>query len=474
MPTIGEQLKQARETRKLTTKQAVQATRVRAHYIEAMEADDFSVMPSAAQARGFLRLYAESLGLDADELITQLRAESTPEAASSGPGENPSSLEVPIAAPETERPSEPAPAENPTPEPETEPELVPAPGPTPISQTIFNEIGFSLRERRELISLTLDEVERHTHVRKNTLEIMEAGIFDDLASPVQARGMLSAYARFLDMDSETVLLRYADALQARRLERQQAEPPKTPLTKRRPSLPIWLRRFISPDLIFGGSMVLMMLGLSIWGATRIFSNGQDTQTTPTAGPSISDVLLAAPAATEETAEAIPTSVDELGTSVPTLDPALVTPIETPLPTVASAVQITVIVLERAFLRVIVDGEVQQDGRVLPGAALTFDGSNRIEVLTGSGAAVQIIFNQRDFGLMGSFGEVVNRIYTVNGVETPTPTPSPTPSITPKPSRTPRPTVTSPPSHTPRPTSTPWPTVTTRPTSTMRPTLTVTP
>ncbi|MEP7319234.1 MAG: helix-turn-helix transcriptional regulator, partial [Panacibacter sp.] len=72
MPTIGEQLKQTREARKLTIKQVVQSTHLRAHYLQAMEKDDFSAMPSIAQARGFLRLYAEFLGLDAGILIETL------------------------------------------------------------------------------------------------------------------------------------------------------------------------------------------------------------------------------------------------------------------------------------------------------------------------------------------------------------------------------------------------------------------
>jgi cytoskeleton protein RodZ len=455
MPTIGEQIKQAREARKLTIKQAALATRISTHYLEAIEVDDLSAMPSNVQARGFLRLYIEFLGLNTDELIAHQQAGSTLETLLPATGENQAPLGPPAAALEAAPPSEAVPTENPSREPEPDLGPIPEPGPPPLSQAIFNEIGQSLRERRELISLTLDEVERHTHVRKHNVEMIEAGLFDELASPVQARGMLSAYASFLDMDAEAVLLRYADALQSRRLERQQALQPKASLSRRRFRLPIGLRRFISPDLIFGGGMILIMLGLSVWGATRIFSGGQDVQATPTtSGPSISDVLLASPVVALDSTEIIPTSLAEVGTLVPTNDEALGTETETPVPTVASAVQITVVVVDRTFLRVIVDGEVKQDGRVPPGAALTFDGNERIEVLTGSGTAVQIIFNQRDLGQMGNMGEVVNRIYTVNGVETPTPTASPTPSITPKPSRTLRPTLTSPPSRTPRPTRTP--------------------
>jgi transcriptional regulator with XRE-family HTH domain len=66
--TIGVRLKRAREERRLTIPQAASATRIRSHYLEALEKDDLSRVPSAAQARGFLRIYAEFLGLDPEDL----------------------------------------------------------------------------------------------------------------------------------------------------------------------------------------------------------------------------------------------------------------------------------------------------------------------------------------------------------------------------------------------------------------------
>ncbi|MFH1907224.1 MAG: hypothetical protein ABIL11_07575, partial [Chloroflexota bacterium] len=75
-----------------------------------------------------------------------------------------------------------------------------------------------------------------------------------------------------------------------------------------------------------------------------------------------------------------------------------------------------------------------------GSAYPFDGDDQIEVLTGDGSAVQIIYNQADLGVMGTFGEVVNRIYTPKNILNPTPTPKPTstatPRFTPIPSKTP--------------------------------------
>ncbi|MGE5249077.1 MAG: RodZ domain-containing protein [Bacteroidota bacterium] len=67
--TLGQQLKQARENKKLSLEEASEATHIRLHYLQALEADDFSVMPSSAQARGFLRNYAGFLGVDVEAVV---------------------------------------------------------------------------------------------------------------------------------------------------------------------------------------------------------------------------------------------------------------------------------------------------------------------------------------------------------------------------------------------------------------------
>ncbi|MCS6992622.1 MAG: DUF4115 domain-containing protein [Anaerolineales bacterium] len=449
MASIGERLKQARKARKLTLKQAVQATRIRSYYLEALEADDWTAIPSPVQARGFLRSYAEYLGLDFQELTG---SEATP-----GPL-SPSSETSQATAPEPPRTPRLPPATETEPPPPPAPPQPAADSPTPtgeptLSERILLEIGKTLRERRELLSLTLDEIERHTRIRRHHLEKIETGKFDDLPSPVQARGLLNAYANFLDLDADALLLRYAEALQIRRQERQAPVPTRKRRTT--PHLPFWFRQFLSADLVFGGGMILLLFGMAVWGAGRLFTNNRTaTEPTATEGPSISEVLLASPVSENTlTPEFQPTSVPELGTLAPTDAPpqslpATVTPFIEFAP--APGVQLTLLVAERTYLKVIVDGEVKQEGRVVPGAALKFEGKERIEVLTGSGAAIQVIYNQQNLGVLGSLGEVVNRIYTRNGVETPTPTPSPTGTATPRRSPTPTPTLTVTATNTPTP------------------------
>jgi transcriptional regulator with XRE-family HTH domain len=103
--TIGQRLKQIRLSRQISIEKAAEATRVRAHYLQALEADNYSAMSSAAQSRGFLRLYADFLGLDLESAMTELREGET------------------VGAP----PKTPAPASAiPTPEPVPAPQTPPA------------------------------------------------------------------------------------------------------------------------------------------------------------------------------------------------------------------------------------------------------------------------------------------------------------------------------------------------------------
>jgi hypothetical protein len=89
----------------------------------------------------------------------------------------------------------------------------------------------------------------------------------------------------------------------------------------------------------------------------------------------------------------------------------------------------------------VDGEVVFEGRSQPNATFVYEGNESVEVLTANGAGVRIAYNQQDMGLMGGFGEVVQRLYGARGILTPTVTPTslatatPTPTITPSPTQT---------------------------------------
>jgi cytoskeletal protein RodZ len=322
------------------------------------------------------------------------------------------------------------------------------------SQVIFANIGEALRQRREFLSLTLDEIERHTRVRQHYLRALEAGEFDHLPSSVQTRGMLNNYAHFLDMDVDAILLQFAEGLQIQRLERQPQlleKPPKPgakiPLKN---SLLSSLRRYLSMDILVGSGLILLLLVFAIWGTSRVIRLHSALAPQLTA-PSISYILVNTPEGV--TAAPLPTNEAGPAAVIPTAGETAVVTIPA---TGQGAVQVVVIAQESAWVRVVVDGKKQFEGRVTPGKAYPYDGNTQIEVLTGNGAAISILYNQGDLGPMGSFGEVVDRIYTANTILSPTATSTPSPTITPKPSITPRPSPTLRPSITPRRSPTPTP------------------
>jgi transcriptional regulator with XRE-family HTH domain len=74
MKTVGQILREARERKGLTVAQAVEGTRSKSQVIQQLEQDDFSRFPAPIYTRGFIKLYAEFLGLDASELISLYQA----------------------------------------------------------------------------------------------------------------------------------------------------------------------------------------------------------------------------------------------------------------------------------------------------------------------------------------------------------------------------------------------------------------
>ena len=70
---IGETLEAARSAASLDLAAVEERTKVRARYLRALEAERWDELPSSSYAKGFLRTYAELLGLDAEMLVDEYR-----------------------------------------------------------------------------------------------------------------------------------------------------------------------------------------------------------------------------------------------------------------------------------------------------------------------------------------------------------------------------------------------------------------
>jgi cytoskeletal protein RodZ len=71
---IGQQLKTAREEQKLTINEVSSAIRINKKYLQALEDENFLLIPSQVYAKGFLKAYAIYLKLDQKELVSEMLA----------------------------------------------------------------------------------------------------------------------------------------------------------------------------------------------------------------------------------------------------------------------------------------------------------------------------------------------------------------------------------------------------------------
>jgi len=74
MESIGQTLKAARERRQLSISDVVAATKMTSTFVCAIEADNFGALVAPIYARGFIKLYAEYVGLDPMPLLKQFSA----------------------------------------------------------------------------------------------------------------------------------------------------------------------------------------------------------------------------------------------------------------------------------------------------------------------------------------------------------------------------------------------------------------
>jgi cytoskeletal protein RodZ len=75
--SVGGQLRAAREAQGLSLGEIAERTRIPTRHLAAIENDDHQGLPAATYSSGFVKTYARMLGLEAQELAQQFRAELT-------------------------------------------------------------------------------------------------------------------------------------------------------------------------------------------------------------------------------------------------------------------------------------------------------------------------------------------------------------------------------------------------------------
>ena len=75
--SIGPYLLKARETQGLSLNQVASLTRIQSKFLQALENEEFQVLPEQVFTRGFVRTYARSLGLDEEDALRRFTESTT-------------------------------------------------------------------------------------------------------------------------------------------------------------------------------------------------------------------------------------------------------------------------------------------------------------------------------------------------------------------------------------------------------------
>lgn len=399
---IGKSLKKAREALGFELAHVSREIRIRDFYLEALENGEFDQLPSRAQVKGFIRSYARFLELDESNIFNAGKSDS--KTAEKNKSKSSTDSKETIES-----------------------------GAISLFEKQFIQLGKELRERREGLELSLSEISEQTHIGKRYLQWIEEGQHSAFPSPTQARGMLNNYASFLGLEKEALNLfgkAIQDEFESKKI-RNESLPPASIKEKKRFRMPRWLRRYLSADILVGIGLTSTLAIVFVWGLGQVLGIQAEQESAPTAPP-LAEVLIPSPSLIAR-ASATPIANIEgnnngnegAETSVPQITIQIANP---------GNVKVQIFPLQREWMRVTVDGQIEFEGRIQLEENYTFSGDTEIILYTGNAAAFRIFLNDQDLGVVGIEGEVIELLFSRTGIATPSPTAIP--SETSSPSETP--------------------------------------
>ncbi len=276
----------------------------------------------------------------------------------------------------------------------------------------LGELGNLLRESREQLGLSLDQVEASTRIRRAYLESLEAESFDELPNRVATQGFLRNYASALGLDVDYVLELYGEGEESAGTRRPASANSGIQLK----SIPMTPPSRFSPDLLIGFLMITALLGIILYFVYRQYL-------LPLELASVSG--LSSP--TSQAALVLPTP-----TPLPTDTP---TPTITPTPPFYTGVTVELVITGESWVQVLVDGTKAFEGVLQTGDRRHWNGDRQVAVRAGNAGGVEVLVNGESVGLMGEPGQVVDQVWEKveeavatpsqeNTAQTPTPTSSP--------------------------------------------------
>jgi cytoskeleton protein RodZ len=276
----------------------------------------------------------------------------------------------------------------------------------------MSSLGEAFRTAREARGLSLSDAAEHIHIRSVYLAAIESEDWPAIGAPVYVRGFIRTYARFLGLDPEEAVARFAERVPSE--SPSQVAAAMATMASGQPE-----RSGPSFGAIAGIIIALVLVAFvgyeyyayktgSEAGPAAVATAGVPVAAAPS--PSAALAVAPSPAASVPAADASPA---EAVSDSPA--PAASGLAEEPSPAPVAKNQLQIRLAERSWIRVVVDGTTALEGIFPAGTIRTFSGKTAV-VRAGNAAGVDVTVNGRSRGAMGGAGDVVERSYRLSQPE----------------------------------------------------------
>ena len=270
-------------------------------------------------------------------------------------------------------------------------------------------LGELLREAREANEIEIEDAVAKLRIRQPILEAFEAGEFEIAGVPeIQVRGMLRIYARFLALDETNVLLLFEQmrfALEKSRRSRRGRRRRKAEAEEERnlSSTEPMQEMHLAEQRASGCSRLIRLLLLLLFSAAAIaiiiFVTvelvGIEVGEAPA---SVADAPAPPPSAT-----AAPSSTHTEVAREPTASNRAQYG--------GSGILVSILVSQRSWIQVQVDGVEQFSGIATPETLLEYSASSEVNLSASNAMALDVIWNGQQQGQVGGRGQRADMRFT---------------------------------------------------------------
>jgi len=268
-------------------------------------------------------------------------------------------------------------------------------------------IGGYLKREREFRDISLQEISRTTKIRADILSALEEDRLDSLASPVFVKGFLRAYAQYVGLDPDEVVLRYEAFLKEEQKSKAKKTADDTP------------GRWILKYIVLPVSILLCLGALLFLALHRSIDVKTKTEPQQISESTESPISRAEPSPPTQVVEGDPvvpmhSHRKDFLLSHPPIHP--LRPVTPPPPETPSSIELQIRAVEDTWIQIQIDQRPPEEILLRHGESISRRGEREVIMKIGNAGGVVVICNGENLGKLGESGKVVRLSITPEEVK----------------------------------------------------------